>query len=70
MNATMSTPYQMQKERDERQRADSQPIVWAWAVWRAQRDDRLARPRASIPLFCIWYGVLIVVFINGDRAFP
>jgi hypothetical protein len=47
------------------------PVALVWAVWREQRGDRLAvAALAALTLFCIWYGVIIVLFINGERAFP
>jgi hypothetical protein len=47
------------------------PVAWVWAIWRARRGDRLAVAElAAFPLFCIWYGVIVVLFINAERTFP
>lgn len=47
------------------------PIAWAWAVWRAEREDRLAVGCfAIVPLSWIWHAAMFLLFCNSDRTFP
>ena len=47
------------------------PIAWGRAIVRSLRGDRLAIAVLTlVPLAAIWFGAVMWLFQNADRAFP